>query len=191
MIRYKLSLDGPCLAFRVFILLTIGAFIQGCMNDLGHHRNKAINQQVSDTEQYLLDGDALFNKGQYDKAIAPYSKALEMVKTNRYLLSETNWRILVDNLGVSYANTGRLQNAKETFEYGISRNPTYPLFYYYIACFHAEMNDMDNTLAYLKQAFAYKWNVIAGEKMPDPRGNPCFRRFLSNEQFLGSLNELK
>ena len=75
--------------------------------------------------------------------------------------------MLVDNLGMSYGITGDLQKAKETFDYGVSKDPTYPLFYYNLACTYAEMNDTAKAGAYLEKAFDYKANVLPGETMPD------------------------
>ena len=57
-------------------------------------------------------------------------------------LDKTLWYVLIDNLGMSYGITGDLQEAKETFDYGVSKDPTYPLFYYNLACTYAEMNDV-------------------------------------------------
>jgi hypothetical protein len=69
---------------------------------------------------------------------------------------------------MAYGVTGDLKPAKETFEYGLSEDPQYPMFYCNMACTCAEMNDLQNTMAYLKKAFEYKANVIRGEGMPDP-----------------------
>jgi hypothetical protein len=42
---------------------------------------------------------------------------------------------------------------------------------------------MDSAMRYLSTAFKYRQNVIAGEKMPDPRGDDSFQRFMKNEKF--------
>jgi hypothetical protein len=57
-----------------------------------------------------------------------------------------NLQVLVDNLGMAYGITGDLKKASEIFEYGLSKDDTYPMFYYNLACTYAEMNDLDNTI---------------------------------------------
>ncbi len=59
-----------------------------------------------------------------------------------------------------------------------------------MACVYAERNDQANAIAYLKKAFEYKANVIPGEKMPDPRTDDSFQRFLKDEKFRKFLDTL-
>ncbi|MCA1594261.1 MAG: hypothetical protein LC754_16870 [Acidobacteria bacterium] len=138
---------------------------------------------------YLQQGSSYYLKGDYKKAVAPYSKALELEK-QKPQLGKTLWRVLIDNLGMSYGITGDLKSAKETFEYGLSKDATYPLFHYNMACTYAEMNDLDAAIASLKQAFAHKDNIISGEQMPDPASDDSFKRFKKNEKFRQALKEL-
>lgn len=51
---------------------------------------------------------------------------------------------------MSYGITGDLEKAKATFEYGLSKDDKYTMFYYNLACTCAEMNDLDSTLRQLK-----------------------------------------
>jgi tetratricopeptide (TPR) repeat protein len=146
--------------------------------------------QPSQAMQYLQEGSSYFLKHDFKNAIGPYSKALALEKKHP-TLSKTLWRVLVDNLGMAYGITGDLKKAKETFAYGLSRDDKYPLFYYNMACTYAEMDDLDNTVTYLKRAFQYKENVIEGEHMPDPRGDDSFQRFMHNERFLAALREIE
>ena len=60
---------------------------------------------------------------------------------------------MVDNLGMAYGISGDLKKAKDTFEYGLSKDPKYPMFNYNMACTFAEMNDVDKAISYLQQAF--------------------------------------
>jgi len=64
------------------------------------------------------------------------------------------------------------------------------MFHYNMACTYAEMNDMEKTIVYLKQAFEYKENMIKGERMPDPWTDDSFQRFINNEKFVNALKEL-
>jgi tetratricopeptide (TPR) repeat protein len=138
----------------------------------------------------------LFRKGSfyyaqqdYKNAIGPYQSALDLEKSDPRL-GQTFWRVLIDNLAVAYGITGDLKNSKEVITYGMSKDPTYPLFYYNMACAYAESNDIDNTMANLKRAFQYKQNVISGEAMPNPRTDDSFQRFMQSKRFLDLLDSL-
>jgi tetratricopeptide (TPR) repeat protein len=142
-----------------------------------------------ETMEYLRQGSVLYLEGEYKKAISPYQKALDLEK-EKPTLDKTLWRVLVDNLGMSYGISGDLKKAKLTFEYGLSKDPKYPMFHYNMACTYAEMEDVDKAIVYLKQAFEYKENMIKGEPMPDPSTDSSFQRFLKNEKFVKALKEL-
>lgn len=91
--------------------------------------------------ELLQQASRLYLQHDYKGAIGTYSQALELEKVNAKL-DKTLWYVLIDNLGMSYGITRDLQEAKETFNYGVSKDPTYPLFYYNLACTYAEMNDV-------------------------------------------------
>ena len=133
--------------------------------------------------QYYLDRD-------FKSAIGPYQKALDLEQQTR-TLDKTLWKVLVDNLGMAYGITGELKKAKEVFEYGISKDPDYPLFYYNLACTYGEMKDMDKAIEYLKLAFDRRENMIPGEKMPNPATDSSFKAFMKNENFRAALKGLK
>lgn len=139
----------------------------------------------------LLDiGNALYRKNKYAQAIPPYQKAFELEKTEPQL-DRTQWRILIDNLGMAYGKTGRLKEAKATFQQGIQADPTYPMFHYNLACTFAEMNDLDHAMQSLTIAFRHRKNLNPGDKgMPDPRQNLSFQRFMKNETFRNLVNDL-
>jgi tetratricopeptide (TPR) repeat protein len=138
----------------------------------------------------MEEGSYYFLKRDFESAIPPYQKALDLEKQNR-TLSKTLWKVLVDNLGMAYGISGDLDRAKETFEYGISKDPDYPMFYYNMACTYAEKKDMDKAIEYLKLAFDRRENMIPGEKMPNPAQDDSFERFMKNQKFLAALKELK
>ena len=152
--------------------------------------NLAPNLQGEKTAlDYLREGSAYYVKDDFKKAIPPYQKALDLEKEHP-TLDKTFWKVLVDNLGMSYGITGNLKKAKETFEYGISKDPDYPLFYYNMACTYGEMKDLDKAIEYLKLAFDRKANMIQGEEMPDPATDSSFKSFMKNQKFLNALKEL-
>ena len=140
--------------------------------------------------EYMKQGSVFYLKNDFKNAIAPYAKALELEKSQS-TLDKTLWHVLVDNLGMSYGITGDLKRAKETFEYGLSKDDKYPMFYYNLACTYAEMNDLENTLTQLTRAFEYRQNMLAGETLPDPATDDSFQRFMRNERFLKLMDEQK
>src|SRR5215831_8822138 len=142
------------------------------------------------TMQYAGQGSQAYLKRDYKKAIEFYSKALELEKKEPSL-NQTFWRVLVDNLGMSYGITGDNKRAKEIFEYGLSMDDKYPLFYYNLACVAAQMNDLDSALANLKRAFEFRDNMIPGEQFPDPATDDSFMPFLKDEQFRRAVEEIK
>jgi len=143
----------------------------------------------SEALKYLEDGSRYYLKHDFKGAIGPYAKALELEKKHP-TLDQTLWRVLIDNLGMAYGISGDLKSAKETFEYGLSKDEIYPVFYYNLACTYAEMNDLDGSIVNLKLAFKYKDNIIAGEQMPDPAQDDSFQRFLKNDRFIAALREI-
>jgi hypothetical protein len=73
------------------------------------------------------------------------------------------------------------------FNYGVSIDPNYPLFYYNIACVYGGKDDVENAISYLQKAFANKAHVIRGEKMPDPRMDDSFARLMKNDRFIRAV----
>lgn len=147
-------------------------------------------QSTPKVMDYMREGSAFYLKNDFKNAIGAYSKALELEKKQSQL-EKPLWYVLVDNLGISYGITGDLKQAKETFEYGLSKDDKYPLFYYNLACTYAEMNDLENAIAQLRLAFQYRKNVLAGETLPDPATDSSFQRFIKNQRFVTALNEMK
>jgi tetratricopeptide (TPR) repeat protein len=148
------------------------------------------NQDAGAVMELVAEGSYYYQKHDFKAAIGPYQKALDLEK-HKQTLDKTFWKVLVDNLGMAYGITGDLDKAKETFAYGISKDPDYPLFYYNMACTYGEMKDMDKAVEYLKLAFERRENMIQGEEMPDPSTDSSFKRFMKNEKFRAALKELK
>jgi hypothetical protein len=138
------------------------------------------------------EGGALFiqqTPAAIGKSIGPYSRALDLEKQRR-VLGRNAWLILIDNLGMAYGISGDLPKAKATFEYGLSLEPTYPLFHYNMACAQAEGGDEAATIASLQRAFALRANIIPSESMPDPATDDSFQRFMKSPRFLAALKAL-
>ncbi|HRI02582.1 MAG TPA: hypothetical protein PLL77_02460 [Pyrinomonadaceae bacterium] len=139
---------------------------------------------------YLEEGSQAYLNGDFKKAIPPYQKALDLEKQDRKL-EKKFWIVLVDNLGISYGITGDIKNSMAVFEYGIKVEPTYPLFYYNMACGYGELSDEDNAIKYLRSAFKYKDNMIEGEAFPDPMTDSSFSKFAKSEKFKAAIKDMK
>ena len=170
------------------ILLILGMLLLSVAPAIGQD-NSDLKKGDPETRKLLEQGSKFFLDGDFKRAIPPYQKALDREKENR-TLSDTLWRVMVDNLGMAYGISGDLKKAKETFEYGLSKDPKYPMFLYNMACTFAEMNDVDKTISYLQQAFQYKRNMIKGERFPDPWTDDSFQRFMKDERFVNALKEM-
>lgn len=162
-------------------------FAEGAATDAAS--SAARNPAGGDIIALVGEGSAHFLLGEYKQAVGPYSRALELEKQKPQLPRDI-WRVLVDNLTMAYGISGDLKSAKETAEYGLSKDPDYPMFHYLMANTYAEMGDLDNTILYLKQAFARKQNMNKGERMPDPATDDSFKRFMKDEKFLAALKEI-
>lgn len=135
-------------------------------------------------------GSYYYNQNDLRSAIVHYSRALEREKQRRTLPRDL-WRVLVDNLGMAYGIRGDLENAKGTFEYGLSVEPTYPMFHYNMACTHAEMGRLEPALESLKKAYEHRGNTIAGERLPDPTRDSSFKRFVNDPMFQAAVKDLQ
>lgn len=121
-------------------------------------------------------------------AIVYYEKALQG-HLGASPLDHDLWRVSVDNLAMAYGISGDLANSERVLLEGIKQDPTYPMFYYNIACTYAEMGDKSNAIANLRRAFEHRDNMIAGEKFPDPRKDSSFKLLLDDPAFVTVLTE--
>jgi len=139
---------------------------------------------------YLGEGSRYYINHDYQRAIPPYQKALDLEKADRKL-EKKFWIVLVDNLGMAYGITGDIKSSMAVFEYGIASEPTYPLFYYNMACGYGELGDEDNAIKFLRPAYKYKNNMLSGEHLPDPMTDSSFQKFVDNETFRRAVKEMK
>ena len=141
-------------------------------------------------EQLLAEGSNFYLRHDYGAAAKRYQKALDLERQSR-TLNKTVFRVLVDNLGMSYGLTGKLSNARATFEYGITQEPEYPMFYYLLACTYGEMGEMDKSVDQLRLAYKYKANIIPGESLPDPLNDDSFRKFAGDDKFVRAVRDMQ
>ena len=135
------------------------------------------------------EGGRYFHAHQYREAIAPYQQALEIEKSTP-TLDKSLWRVLVNNLSLSYGLTGDYSRARETLNYGVSKDPDYPSYYYTLARVSADKGDLFGAEKNLKLAFERRENVIPGETFPDARVDDSFQKFLLQKEFRQFLNSL-
>lgn len=138
---------------------------------------------------HLYLGHTLFFQSKYREAIPSYERARELAAQG-VALSQVNKRVLTDQLGMAYAGTGRLSDARAVFEAAIQEDPEYPMYYYNLACTFAETGDIDMALANLKLGFARRSHMLPGETYPDPRRDVSFKGFLKNEKFQAAMKEM-
>ena len=140
---------------------------------------------------YFGEASRYYLQKDYAAAARSYQKALDMEKRDR-ALNPNMFRVLVDNLGMAYAFTGKLDKAKEIFGYGITQDPEYPMFYYNMACTYGEVGKMDEAIEQLRLAYKYRANMIPGEGgIPDPLKDDSFRKFAQNEKFVQTVHEMQ
>jgi tetratricopeptide (TPR) repeat protein len=146
--------------------------------------------KVRNVSELFLWSAVTYFAHDYKNAIGAYESILETEK-DKINMDKTIWRVVVDNLGMSYGISGDLNNSVRTYEYGIKFDPEYPNFYYSIACAYAEMSDLDKALSQLEIAYAKKDNVIEGEQLPNPSEDPSFEKYKNDKKFKDFLKKNK
>ena len=135
-------------------------------------------------------GNLSFFRKDFQGAIPYYLKALELDK-HRKNLGRERWIVLVDQLGMSYGFSGDLINARETYEWAITQEPEYPMFFFNLACTYAEMDQMGEAIRNLRLAYKYKGNKLPGENLPDPKSDPSLKKYLNNKTFIAEIQKIK
>jgi tetratricopeptide (TPR) repeat protein len=152
---------------------------------------KLIEHYQPDTRAEFQYGSFFYLQNNWTRASQHYERALDIEHhQKKRALSPTEWRVLIDNLGMAYGMSHDLEKAKSTFQFGISQDPAYPMFHYNLACTFAESNDLDSALADLKTAFANRRNGIPGEGMPDPAKDDSFQKFVGDAQFVSLVRQV-
>lgn len=139
--------------------------------------------------QLFRKGSFYFMSQQYKESIAPYQQALDIEKVTPSLEKKL-WYVLVDNLTMAYGITGDLASSQKIIEYGISKDPNYPMFYYNLACVAAEKGEMTGAENNLKLAYDRRGNVLPGESLADARTDDSFRKLMQRKDFRDFANKL-
>jgi len=149
--------------------------------------NDSYNPTVLDLYEF---GNLSFYRRDFPEAISYYRRALELDKYRKNLGREP-WLTLVDHLGMAYAFSGDFTKAKQTYEWAISQESEYPMFFYNLACACAEMNKMDEALSNLRLAFKCKGNLLPDQEFPNPRSDSSFKKYLNDKVFLAELQKME
>lgn len=146
-------------------------------------------REPSNIYAFIYLGQSLFRQEKYAESVEPYERARELENAGAKL-SPTQDRVLTDQLVMAYGISGDLKKSRVTVEAGIKSDPDYPLNYYNLACISAEEDDKAAALANLSLAFQHKDHTIKGAKMPDPRADSSFQKYLHDPDFEKLMKEL-
>lgn len=172
------------------VLATVHLFPDAMAAEAPRNTQVKPGENNGEVNQIFGAASRLYLEHNYAAAAQVYERALDLEK-QKAGLSQTYFRVLIDNLGMSYGMTGHLPEAKKTFEYGITRDPEYPLFYYNLACTYGEMGKMDESLEQLRLTYKYKGNSIPGESLPDPLADDSFRKFVKDKAFVSAVRQMQ
>ena len=96
----------------------------------------------------------------------------------------TKWRrVTTDQLSMSLGIVGDLRGSRAVNEAAIAKDPTYPLYYYNLACADAEEGNAQAARTHLQAAYERRANTLPGEKFPDPTTDDSLLKLKSNKDF--------
>jgi Flp pilus assembly protein TadD len=98
---------------------------------------------------YSRRGNVYGRKGQFDKAIADYNKAIEINPKDA---------MAYNNRGVEYQNKGQYDRAVADYNKAIELNSKYAFPYYNIGCIYSLQNNLSKALKYLELALQNGWD---------------------------------
>jgi tetratricopeptide (TPR) repeat protein len=158
-------------------------YVMGKFADAERDLREVVKRDPSDVDAQAYLGHALFRQEKYADAVVPYEKAHNLEASGRKL-SPDQHRVLIDQLAMAYGISGDLKKSRALLESAIRDDPNYPLNYYNLACAYAEEGDKGKALTNLSLAFQHKDNILKGEKMPNPRTDSSFQKYVRDEDFI-------
>jgi tetratricopeptide (TPR) repeat protein len=93
---------------------------------------------TGDAASFLKSGDSYLNRGDYDKAIADYTRAIEI---------DPRDAVAYENRGIAYTSKGDIDRAVADFTQAISIDPLYAGTYFNRGCAYDEQGDYDKAIA--------------------------------------------
>jgi len=148
------------------------------------------SSQQDTSSSLAAQGDKARTESNYDAAARFYQRAFDLEKANR-TFDNDRFMDLIDRLAFSYRMTGDLAKAKDTLDYGLSQNATYPLFHYDMACTYAQMGKVDESVGELHTAFQYRAKVAATQLPANPEEDSCFAKIASDPKFTAEIENIK
>jgi hypothetical protein len=92
-------------------------------------------------------------------------------------------RVLTDEASMSYGVAGDLKHSRALNDAAIAKDPTYPLYYYNLACADAEEHKATAAQQHLQQAFDRRANTLEGETLPDPAKDDSIQKLKKDKTF--------
>ncbi len=121
-------------------------------------------------------------------AVSAYHAALDLVDTSD---DPQKWRrVTTDQLSMALGMSGDLKKSRAVNEAAILKDPTYPLYYYNLACADAEEGNAANARMHLQQAFERRANTLAGENFPDPAVDDSIQKLKATKDFWAFVQNL-
>jgi|GEM_PF-1499036 hypothetical protein len=142
------------------------------------------------SKSYLFDGTMAYLDKDFSSAADLLQTTLDMEKQKR-TLERDDFRLLIDNLAVSYRFTHNQIKSKETLDYGLKQDPKYPLFHYDLACYYGVEGEMNKALEELRSTYQNKGELSSSDRLADPLQEGCFGKFLRNKQFVNAVKEMQ
>jgi hypothetical protein len=149
---------------------------------------EVVQAAAPESLDHFRAGSAPFLRGHYALAVSHYEEALALEQSHP-TLDHAIWRLLVHNLATSYRMMGDVPRAMRILEYGLSKDPAYPLFHYNLARLHARMNDRNHAMESLHAAFNSP-GAKDSALLPDPRQDDCFKRVMLDPSFRALVDSL-
>jgi hypothetical protein len=114
-------------------------------------------------------------------AAKAYASALKLVDSSD---DPTKWRrVTTDQLSMALGMSGDLKASRAVNQAAIEKDPTYPLYYYDLACADAESGDPGAARVHLQQAFDRRADFLTGESFPDPTADDSLKKLITDKNF--------
>ena len=130
----------------------------------------------------------LYDHQAFGAAAPVYASALTLVDG---VSDSLKWRrVTTDQASMAYGIAGDVKRSREINETAIAHDPSYPLYYYNLACADAEQGNASAARKHLQQAFDRRANSLPGEKMPDPTQDDSIVKLKSDKSFWSFVQTL-
>ena len=105
-----------------------------------------ISSETMEALNPVLEGQALFNRGQYLEAAAMYNQALDQFPP------KSAGRVLIFNkLGILYEKMGDSRRALDSYEKSVKEGALTPFTYQRLCCLHLEASRLPQALSCAEQ----------------------------------------